>query len=177
MDQLITDLLVLSRVTRHQIKKLPVDMEGLLNAVYNEIISEDNLNSLDFVTGELPTGTGDPNLLRQVWKNLLGNAVKFTSLREKRIVEVGGYRESGYNIYFVKDNGVGFDPRYGNKIFGVFQRLHGAKEFSGTGIGLAIVQRVVNRHGGEVWAEGDLGKGAVFYFSLPVVIGREVHNE
>ena len=106
--------------------------------------------------------------MRQVWTNLIANAVKFSSKEKKPSVKICGRVENGFNIYYVKDNGVGFNPEYAHKLFGVFQRLHKSDDFEGTGVGLAIVQRIIHRHGGKVWAEGEEGKGATFYFSLPV---------
>ena len=128
-----------------------------------EVVSED----FKFQVGRLPPATGDRNLLEQVWANLISNAIKFSSQKEKPLVEVGAIVEEGENVYFVRDNGAGFDPRYRNKLFGVFQRLHDESEFPGTGVGLALVQRIVTRHGGRVWADSQLGDGATFHFSLP----------
>jgi light-regulated signal transduction histidine kinase (bacteriophytochrome) len=117
--------------------------------------------------GSLPPAHADPALLRQVWANLVSNAFKYSSKRTDARVEIGGREENGENVYWVRDNGVGFDMRYVDKLFGVFQRLHRAEEFDGTGVGLAIVQRLVTGHGGRVWAEAKPGEGACFHFSLP----------
>ena len=122
---------------------------------------------IDFRIGKLPSAEGDPSLLHQVWVNLISNAIKFSSKKERAVIEVGTKKSDGENIYFVRDNGAGFNIQYVDKLFGVFQRLHSEDEFEGTGVGLAIVQRIVQRHGGRVWAEGDVDKGATFYFSLP----------
>ncbi|PIU64941.1 MAG: hypothetical protein COS85_10615 [Armatimonadetes bacterium CG07_land_8_20_14_0_80_59_28] len=122
----------------------------------------------EFSVTPLPEAAGDPTLVRQAWTNLLSNAIKFTMPRDERRIEVGGRAENGTNVYYVKDSGVGFNPDYTHKLFGAFQRLHRTEEFEGTGIGLAIVQRVVHRHGGRVWAESKVGEGATFYFSLPL---------
>jgi light-regulated signal transduction histidine kinase (bacteriophytochrome) len=123
---------------------------------------------MKFTLDALPETFADPTYIKQVWINLISNAIKFSSLKLKPEVKIGGYIEDGYQVYYIRDNGVGFNPEYANKLFGVFQRLHKANEFEGTGVGLAIVQRIVHRHGGKVWAEGKEGKGATFYFSLPV---------
>ena len=125
---------------------------------------------IEWQIAPLPSVFGDPTLLRQVFANLVGNAVKFSRERNPAIIAIGAQpdaRHPGDQVFFVRDNGVGFDPRYADKLFGVFQRLHSLKEFEGTGIGLANVRRIVTRHGGRVWAEGALGRGAVFFFSLP----------
>ncbi len=125
---------------------------------------------IQFDIKPLPPAYGDEGLLHQVFFNLLFNAIKFTRSRENAIIEVGGYVEGTENVYYVKDNGIGFDMQYADKLFGAFQRLHSDKQFEGTGIGLAIVQRVIQRHDGRVWAEGKVNEGATFYFTLPKLI-------
>jgi light-regulated signal transduction histidine kinase (bacteriophytochrome) len=168
MDQLITDILALSRISRGELKREPIDMAVQARSVFDEITDPDVRASFELSVDSLPPASVDPALIRQVWINLLSNAVKYSMPAQERSIQVGGRAEGGRLIYFVKDKGVGFDPQYANKLFGVFQRLHSAEEFEGTGVGLAIVQRIIRRHGGEVWAEGQLGQGATFYFSLPL---------
>jgi len=167
MDHLITDLLSLSRVSRIEINFSSIDMTALVNSIYNEITSTKERKKFVFTVAELPNAIGDTTLMKQVWSNLLSNAVKFTLPKNNRKIEIGSYQEKGKNIYFVKDSGAGFNPNYVHKLFGLFQRLHKTDEFEGTGVGLAIVQRIIHRHGGEVWAEGKINEGATFYFSLP----------
>src|SRR5205085_4086143 len=123
----------------------------------------------------LPPAPGDQTLLRQVFVNLLSNAIKFTRHQEAPSIEIGGQSNGQENLYYVKDNGVGFDPRYAHKLFGVFQRLHHEDEFEGTGVGLALVQRILQRHGGHIRAESQLNHGATFYFSLPKAKEKEKH--
>lgn len=164
MGQLIDDLLAFSRLGRKQIEPTIIDMQELARDVSGalESSSKSQIN-----IEQLPTANGDRALLRQVFVNLISNAVKYSGTKENAPVEVGGRIENGENIYYVQDNGVGFDMKYAGKLFGVFQRLHSAEEFEGTGVGLAIVQRIVHRHGGRVWAESEVNKGATFYFALP----------
>ena len=167
MDQLITDLLDLSRLTRSQMQFSRIDMTALASTIYQEIAVPETQQKFAFSVKSLPNAYGDAMLMRQVWSNLIANAIKYTLPSDKRVIEVGGYREAETNVYYVKDSGVGFNQEYTHKLFGVFQRLHSADEFDGTGVGLAIVQRIIHRHGGSVWAEGQNNQGATFYFSLP----------
>ena len=169
MGQLIDDLLAFSRLGRQGITAGRVDMNELTRLVADEIrrgAGEQN-GHVEITIGSLLPAHGDRALLRQVISNLLHNAVKFTRGRPNARVEVGSRPDGHHTVYFVKDNGAGFDTRYLDKLFGVFQRLHSNEEFEGTGVGLAIVKRIVQRHGGRVWAEGRLNEGATFYFSLP----------
>jgi PAS domain S-box-containing protein len=166
MGVLIDDLLTFSRLSRLPLHKQTVNMSRMVRATFEELSSEQEGRKVDMNIGELAAVHGDPALLKQVWVNLLSNAMKYTRKREKAVIEVGSKRENGANVYFVSDNGTGFDMQYAHKLFGVFQRLHRAEEFEGTGVGLAIVQRVILRHGGRVWAEAAEGSGATFYFTL-----------
>lgn len=170
MGRLIDDLLAFSRLGRKPLSATTVDMEALVAEVLGEVLPS-GAPRPEITTHPLPAAWGDAALLRQVWLNLLANAIKFSSKRELPELEVGGHSQGGENIYHVRDNGVGFDMRYYEKLFGVFQRLHREAEFPGTGVGLAIVQRVVARHGGRAWAEGVPEQGATFYFSLPATQG------
>jgi PAS domain S-box-containing protein len=167
MGQLIDDLLVFSRLGRQEISISDVDIEKLARNVFKELKPTVSEREIQFEIKELPSAPGDQSTIRQVFANLLSNAVKFTRPRETTKIEMGGRCEGNENVYYVKDNGVGFDMQYVNKLFGVFQRLHSAEEFEGTGVGLAIVQRIIHRHGGRVWAEGKVNDGAIFYFTLP----------
>jgi PAS domain S-box-containing protein len=167
MGQLIDDLLSFSRLGRKEMYSSKIDMNSLAASVFEELAKEENRERIDFELGKLPMAKGDSSLIRQVWVNLLSNAIKFTSKKERSIIEVGSKYTREEQIYYVRDNGAGFDMEYGNKLFGVFQRLHSEGEFSGTGVGLAIVQRIVRRHGGRVWAQGEVEQGATFYFALP----------
>jgi signal transduction histidine kinase len=166
MEQLIDGLLEFSRLGRKPIVATAIDMTRLTKQVIQELqpgsghIPAIKLNPL-------ADAMGDPVLIKQVWANLLSNAIKYSSGRERAEIEVGGYGDGAESVFLVKDNGAGFDMRHYDKLFGVFQRLHGVDEFPGTGVGLAIVHRVVTRHGGRVWAEGKIDGGATFYFALP----------
>ena len=167
MGQLIDDLLAFSRVGRAEMRLSEINMEELANKVCEEIKAGMTGKTPQCNVGSLPPAFGDRAMMRQVFSNLLANAIKFTRTREEASIEVGGREAEEENVYYVKDNGVGFDAQYGHKLFGVFQRLHDMDEFEGTGIGLSIVKRIVEKHDGRVWAEGALNEGATFYFALP----------
>lgn len=167
MGQLIDDLLQFSRVGRQPMQKKATDMTELARAVYADLRAQAPARTVGFVLASLPEIPADPALLRQVWINLLDNALKFTRHREHPEIVVSGSIQGDEAVYSVADNGAGFDTRYAGKLFGVFQRLHGQEEFEGTGVGLALVQRIVQRHGGRVWAESAPDHGATFSFSLP----------
>ena len=169
MGTLIDDLLSFSRYSRAEIRKSAIDMKELFLSVYNEIADEKTRKSIDLKIGDMCSIHGDPLLIRQVLVNLLSNAIKFSSGRARPEITVGFQRKNNRMAFCIQDNGAGFDMKYADKMFGVFQRLHSTKEFEGTGVGLAIVRRIIERHGGEVWAEGEVDKGASFYFSLPEV--------
>jgi light-regulated signal transduction histidine kinase (bacteriophytochrome) len=166
MGKLIDDLLTFSRLGRTEMQLSRVDMGTLANSIFHELTTPESRARIDFQVESAPKGFGDPILIRQVWMNLLSNAVKFSSKRERSVIVVRGEIREDEIIYSVQDNGAGFDMKYIDKLFGVFQRLHSTREFEGTGVGLAIVQRIIHRHGGRVWAEGATDKGATFYFTL-----------
>lgn len=177
MQQLINDILHFSHVGRAELKDTTIDMAALAREVWFEV-SADALSraperKIEFVLGELPPAHGDRAMVRQIWSNLLGNAAKFTQQRPAARIEVRARRQDGLIAYEVQDNGAGFDPAYRDKLFGVFSRLHSAQEFEGTGIGLALVKRIVNRHGGQVWASGQIDAGACIGFSLPAADSTE----
>jgi signal transduction histidine kinase len=167
MGVLIDELLSFSRLGRKAMQVTEVDMTGLARATYEGLNGQNQGVKAEFRLAALPRGSGDRVLLGQVWANLLSNALKFTSKRPQPLIEVSAITDGKEHVYFVRDNGAGFDPRYQSKLFGVFQRLHKSNEFPGTGVGLALVQRIVVRHGGRVWADGRLDEGATFYFTLP----------
>jgi len=167
MGALIDDLLAFSRLGRQAMQMSDIDMTQLARATYEGLVARQPDDGVEFRLGALPRARGDRGLLGQVWTNLLSNALKFTSRHEKPCIEVSGISDETEHVYFVRDNGVGFDPRYQSKLYGVFQRLHDASEFPGTGVGLALVQRIVTRHGGRVWADSKPNEGATFYFTLP----------
>ena len=167
MQQLIDDLLAYSRAGHHLIRKSHIDMDGLVKTVFDDVKKLSPNRTLKCIMKPLPPVEGDGLLLRQVMFNLLTNAVKFTRSRGLGIIEIGGYGNEQENIYHVKDNGVGFDGKSTHKLFNAFQRLHKKEDFEGTGLGLTIVQRIVHRHGGRVWAEAEVNEGATFYFSVP----------
>jgi light-regulated signal transduction histidine kinase (bacteriophytochrome) len=169
MEQLIDDLLNFSRLGRQPLNKQSVAPAELAREAIAELSGEQKKRQVEVRIDDLPLCQADPALLRQVFVNLLANALKFTRHRELAVVEVSCLQTADQKrgpIYYVKDNGSGFDMRYVKKLFGVFQRLHRAEEYEGTGVGLAIVHQVINRHGGQVWAEAEVGQGATFYFTL-----------
>ncbi len=168
MARLIDDLLLFSRTGRSEIRRERLDMDAMARSAFEEVVPDPGARArIGLRVGKLPEVDGDAALLRQVWINLLSNAVKFSSEREKPLVVVEGARDGDHAVYRVTDNGAGFDMAYVAKLFGVFQRLHGMNEFEGTGVGLALVKRIVTRHGGRIWADGAVGQGATLSFSLP----------
>jgi len=171
MGRLIDDLLVFSRISRKVLEKSNVEMTGMARTVMYELLQLEPDRLVAVTINHLAAAQGDRAMIRQVFTNLISNALKFTRHQPKPAVEIGWYRDGNEDIYYVKDNGVGFDMRYVNRLFGIFQRLHRAEEFEGTGAGLAIVQHIIHRHGGRIWAEGKINEGATFYFALPR--GRE----
>ncbi len=166
MGQLVDDLLAFSRLSRQPLKLQRVVCADLVRQVLGELSHEHDGRRIDIAISDLPVCQADPGLLKQVFVNLLANALKFTRQREVALITVGCRKDEGERVYFVQDNGVGFDMQYIGKLFGVFQRLHRAEEYEGTGVGLAIVQRIIHRHGGRVWAEAAVNQGATVYFTL-----------
>jgi light-regulated signal transduction histidine kinase (bacteriophytochrome) len=167
MGQLIDDMLNFSRVGRLVMKVAVIDMNSLVKKILSELPSPEN-KMTRFEQKLLLPGKGDLDLITQVWANYIINAIKFSSKKNEPVIEIGSRKEKAEVIYYVQDNGTGFDNKYNHKLFGVFQRLHKQSEFDGTGVGLAIVKRIVERHGGRVWADGKPDRGAIFYFSLPI---------
>lgn len=166
MGQLIEDFLSLSYSSYADMHISRIDMEMLVHSVFDELMRSENHVRIEYRIASLPSAYGDPTLFRVVWVNLICNAIKFSSQKEHAVIEVDYKQDDHKIIYLVRDNGAGFDMQYADKLFGVFQRLHSKNEFEGTGVGLAIVKRLINRHGGEVWADGQLDKGATFYFTV-----------
>jgi PAS domain S-box-containing protein len=167
MGMLIDDLLAFSRLSRQQLSKREVATSDIVQLALDTLKVDQQNRHIDIHIGELPSCQADPTLLRLVYINLLSNAIKYTRNREVAKIDVGSFKESGNRlVYYVKDNGVGFDMKYADKLFGVFQRLHRQEDYEGTGVGLAIVQRIIHRHGGQVWAESEVNKGSAFYFTL-----------
>jgi signal transduction histidine kinase len=166
MGQLIDDLLNLARIGRQDMRRDTTDLNALVEGTIKDLETEQAGRQIDWRVKSLPTLDCDPGLIKVVFVNLLSNAVKYTRGRKPAVIEVGTKSSDGVSTIYVRDNGVGFDPKYADKLFGVFQRLHRKEEFEGTGIGLATVQRIVRRHGGTIWAEAESGKGAAFYFTM-----------
>jgi len=167
MGLLIDDLLQFSRTGRQEMRLINLDMNTLLQEVLETIKSDLLGRNIEWILATLPGVFGDPALLKLVWFNLMSNAVKFTRKKENTCIEIGFREEDTEYVFFVRDNGAGFDMQYAHKLFGVFQRLHSIAEYEGTGIGLANVRRIIFNHGGRTWAEAEPDKGATFYFTLP----------
>ena len=174
MDRLITDLLKLSRVERLPIKPSRIDMKSMAVAMYCETVAPEEGTALSFAVDDIPDAEGDSVMIRLAWRELLENGVKFTRCAKRRDIRVGSESGDAENRYFVSDTGEGFDMAYVGKLFQVFQRLHSPTEFEGSGVGLAIVKSIVDRHGGRVGAEGRVGVGATFWFTLPRVAAGAV---
>jgi light-regulated signal transduction histidine kinase (bacteriophytochrome) len=166
MGHLVDDLLKLAGIGRQELVCKPVDLNALMQSVLGDLASEYKQREIEWRIGQLPVVDCDPGLMKQVFANLLSNAIKYTRYCELAIIEVGHCSSDDAHAIFVRDNGAGFEQQYAHKLFGVFQRLHRVDEFEGTGVGLATVQRIVHKHGGRIWAEGEVGKGATFAFSL-----------
>jgi two-component system, sensor histidine kinase and response regulator len=177
MSELTEDLLRLARLGREPLSKHPVDIRGLVQQVVGELHAAEPARQLEIRIGDLPAAEADPSLLRQVWVNLVANALKFTRRRDSALIEISGAERAGDNgrgpggaehkLYSIRDNGAGFDPRRAERLFGIFQRLHAAKDFEGTGVGLSLARRIIERHGGSIWAESEPDRGAAFHFTLP----------
>jgi signal transduction histidine kinase len=167
MGQLIDDLLDFSRIGRKEMIKTDFDIQVMVQEVVEELTEHRNGHPVRIEVLPLEPATGDFSMLRQVWVNLISNAIKYSGKKQEARIEIGSFHEPDKTCYYVKDNGVGFNMKYIDKLFGVFQRLHKSDEFEGTGVGLALVKRIVHRHGGSIWAEAKVGEGATFYFSLP----------
>lgn len=166
MGQLIDDLLDFSRLGRKQVSMGPINMKEVVENIIREQTAEMKDRKLEIKILDMESAVGDLAMMRQVWINLISNALKYSSKKEVSMIEIGSFRKDGRKVYYVSDNGAGFDMKYIDKLFGVFQRLHKMNEFEGTGVGLALIKTIVKRHGGEVWAEGRINEGAKFYFSL-----------
>ncbi|ATC63839.1 hypothetical protein CMV30_07700 [Nibricoccus aquaticus] len=167
MGALIDDLLAFSRLSRQPMRLQNHDPARLVREALQDLGGFPKDRSIELKLGELPAASGDPVLLKQVWVNLLSNAVKYTRPRATAVIEIGASLENGRTVYFIRDNGTGFDMKYAHKLFGVFQRLHRAEEFEGTGVGLAIVHRILQRHGGRIWVHAEPDKGTTFFLTLP----------
>ena len=167
MAQLIDDLLMFSRLGKQSLQKTKLEMNEIVKGVCAELIKPQDINKIELKIQQLPTASGDRSMIKQVFANLIGNSIKYSGKKELPIIEIGYYLKNNETVYYVKDNGAGFNMEYYNKLFGVFQRLHSEKDFEGTGVGLSIVHRIITKHGGNIWAEGKVNEGATFYFSLP----------
>jgi light-regulated signal transduction histidine kinase (bacteriophytochrome) len=167
MGQLIDDLLAFSKLGRKQVSVADINMNTMVKAITGEFLADDTDQRIEFNIEALLPAKGDQSLIKQVWINLISNSIKYSKNKSNVSIGIGAYEEGGLIVYYVKDKGAGFDMQYYDKLFGVFQRLHSQEEFEGTGIGLAMVQKIVNRHNGTIWAESKLNEETTFYFSLP----------
>jgi light-regulated signal transduction histidine kinase (bacteriophytochrome) len=170
MGHLVDDLLAFSRLGRTPLSKRQVPTGTMVEQVLRDVRQQTEGRSVSVCVGHLPPVWGDAALLKQVFMNLIDNAFKYTRLRNDAAVEIGSRNTDGEQVFFVRDNGAGFEMQYASKLFGVFERLHRAEDFEGTGVGLAIVQRIIQRHGGRVWAEAAIDKGATFFFTTEVPV-------
>lgn len=168
MNEIINGMLSISKISSTEIKMTFIDMTEMVHSVYQELVVQADKDRISFTVPMLENGYGDRILIHQVWVNLIENAVKFSRNKEKPSIQIQSYVENNQTVYKIKDNGTGFDPEYQHKLFQMFQRLHSIEDFQGTGIGLALIHRIIQRHSGQVWAEGIEGEGATFYFSLPI---------
>jgi light-regulated signal transduction histidine kinase (bacteriophytochrome) len=166
MGLLIESLLSFFKMGKKDLVKASVQMNDLVNEICTGILNEEKNRFISFNVSQLPAALADKLLIKQVWQNLISNAVKYTGKRKKAFIEIGYHRNGNTNIYYISDNGDGFNMSNSDKLFKVFQRLHPQSQFEGTGIGLAIAEKIISRHGGTIWAEGEQDKGATFYFTL-----------
>jgi len=177
MGHLIDDLLSFARLNRTQIMPSLIDMNAMAKSVFDELVTDTDKAKIRFTLHHIPAAYGDSSMIKQVWVNLLGNALKFSAKKAESCIEVGVHTLNKEHVYYVKDNGAGFDMENAQKLFGVFQRLHSAKEFDGVGAGLAIVQRIILRHNGRIWAEGKVNEGATFHFTLPQNLDQKIGGQ
>lgn len=176
MGRLIDELLSFSQIGRQIMQNIEIDMQDIVNKAYHELNPEIGNEKTEFHLEQLPKSIGDPVMIRQAWLNLIANAIKFSSRKSIAVIKIGSFAQDNEIVYYITDNGVGFNMEYSGKLFAVFQRLHSPKEFEGTGIGLAIVQRIIHRHKGRIWAKGKVGEGATFYFTIGIR-GKSIPDE
>jgi light-regulated signal transduction histidine kinase (bacteriophytochrome) len=179
MSSLVEDLLAFSKIGQQPLQREVINFDLLIDDIIQDLRLANPQRDIQFDVASLPSALAEEKIIRQVWWNLIENAVKYSRTREASIITIG-YKASTPPVYFVKDNGVGFDMAYAHKLFGVFQRLHSSQEFEGTGVGLAIVERIITKHGGNIWAESIRGTGTTFYFTLapdlPAGMGTSVYS-
>jgi PAS domain S-box-containing protein len=173
MGHLIDDLLTFSKMARLEVVNASINMKKLAEHCIADLLQNEQQPAAQFIIADLPPCNGDSSMLRQVWYNLISNAIKYSSKKEKPVIEIGALPDEASNVYYVKDNGDGFDMKYASKLFGVFQRLHRQDEFEGTGLGLALAKRIISKHGGDIWADAALQAGATFYFRIPKKLTNE----